>query len=318
MGGGGSAPSPDKNIGRAALENAQTGRDMLAWMKDQAAVTNDWAEQDRAYDLEVFRPRQRQMVDDAFSWDNSDRRAERRSSARADVALEGAMAIDSNRRQAMAMGVDPRSGRFANSEAKMRTATALGQAGASNLADRAVDAEAYSRQANAINMGSGFAVNPATSMSLSNQAGQAGFGGAMRGTESMGNLLNADYRNRLSQYNANQSSSAGLWGGIGSAIGMMAPVIMSSKDAKTDKEPAGDNLAALEDIPVERWRYREETGMSPEKHVGPYAEDFQRETGLGDGKTIAVQDMVGVTMGAVKELAAKVERIEDFQRKRAA
>ena len=37
--------------------------------------------------------------------------------------------------------------------------------------------------------------------------------------------------------------------------------------------------------------------------------DFQRETGLGDGKTINVIDAIGVTMAATKELSKDVRSL---------
>ncbi|HWQ39164.1 MAG TPA: hypothetical protein VNM24_11260, partial [Burkholderiales bacterium] len=45
-------------------------------------------------------------------------------------------------------------------------------------------------------------------------------------------------------------------------------------------------------------------------HVGPYAEDFAKRFGVGDGKTISVIDAVGVTLAAVKGVAKKVDRLE--------
>jgi hypothetical protein len=45
------------------------------------------------------------------------------------------------------------------------------------------------------------------------------------------------------------------------------------------------------------------------EHVGPYAEDMQRVTGLGDGKSIKVQDALGLTMRAVQDVSRKVDRI---------
>ena len=62
-------------------------------------------------------------------------------------------------------------------------------------------------------------------------------------------------------------------------------------------------------MPVEQWTYNKGQGDGG-THVGPYAEDFTAATGMGDGKTIKAQDAFGVTAGAVKELAAKVNRIE--------
>ncbi len=42
----------------------------------------------------------------------------------------------------------------------------------------------------------------------------------------------------------------------------------------------------------------------------PYAEDFAREFGVGDGTKINVIDAVGVTLAAVKGVAQKVHRLE--------
>ncbi|PWB90923.1 hypothetical protein C5688_08655 [Methylocystis sp. MitZ-2018] len=53
------------------------------------------------------------------------------------------------------------------------------------------------------------------------------------------------------------------------------------------------------------------TGVEDEgAHIGTYAQDFQRETGLGDGKSINVIDAIGVAMGAIKELSAKVDKLD--------
>lgn len=62
-------------------------------------------------------------------------------------------------------------------------------------------------------------------------------------------------------------------------------------------------------MPVEKWRYKEGTGMDDAEHVGPYAEDFKEATGLGDGKTINVVDAIGITMGAIQELSRKVDNL---------
>ena len=39
-------------------------------------------------------------------------------------------------------------------------------------------------------------------------------------------------------------------------------------------------------LPVETWRYRDEIDPSGKRHIGTYAEDFQRGFGLGDGKSL--------------------------------
>jgi hypothetical protein len=79
---------------------------------------------------------------------------------------------------------------------------------------------------------------------------------------------------------------------------------------KKDKEPIarGEALNAVRSMPIERWTYK--SGISDEgRHVGPYAEDFSRQTGTGNGKAINVQDAIGVALGAIKDLDARIEAL---------
>jgi hypothetical protein len=210
------------------------------------------------------------------------------------------------------MGVNPASGRYLNAQARGATDSALAVAGARNTARRTVDDQGRQLRASAINMGSGMAVNPSQSIGLSNQAGQTGFSGAMQGYGQQANILNQDFQNRMQSYEASQGALGGLFGGLGTIVGAMPAGtlgFLSSKDAKTGKQPARGALKAVRDMPVEKWTYK--PGMGDGKtHIGPYAEDFQKATGTGDGKTIDAITMTGVTMGAVKELAGKVESLE--------
>ena len=181
MGGGGSAPEPDKNIGRAALKSAKTGEAMLAWMQDQAAITNEWAADDRAREVEVFRPLQDAFIQEAATWDSAARKNEAAQQAVADVRQQTANAEAGRVRQAMAMGINPNSSRFMAAGRSAALDAGLAAAGAQNMSRRRVEQEAEAKRANAINMGSGLAVNPGTSMSLSNGALQAGGSAAMSG-----------------------------------------------------------------------------------------------------------------------------------------
>lgn len=308
--GGGSAPSPDPNVGIAALKSAQTGENMLSWMQDQAKITNQWAKEDRSRYTSVFQPLQDKYIAEAQNWDSQARKDEQAGKAIADVQQQARQADQSRVRQAMAMGINPNSGRFAAASAKGATDTALATAGAGNLARRQVEAEAEAKRANAINMGSGLAVNPATSLGLSNGAVTTGGAAAMQGYQQQGNLLNQDYQNRLQAYNMEQQSAAGMFSGLGTMAGMLFG--LSSKDAKTDKKPMeeGEALGAVREMPVERWRYK--PGFADggaDEHIGPYAEDFTSITGEGDGKAINLVSEIGLALGAVKDLDAKVDRI---------
>ena len=70
-------------------------------------------------------------------------------------------------------------------------------------------------------------------------------------------------------------------------------------------------LRAMKRTPIGRWSYKR--GVIPgdeREHIGPYAEDFQKNFEVGDGKTIHVADAVGVNMAATKALAKEVDQLK--------
>ncbi|WP_158248009.1 tail fiber domain-containing protein [Paracoccus sp. SY] len=259
----------------------------------------------------MFKPLQDSYIADAKAWDTPGRRSQAASEAMADVALQGRLAEGQRTRQAMAMGISPNSGRFLAAQREGGNDIALAKVGAGNLARDRIEAQGEAKMANAINLGSGLGVNPATSMQLSNSAIGSGAQGAMGGYNQQGQLLNQDYQNRMQTWQANQQSQAGLLGGLGAVAGMVnwgsalpaMGAMLSSKDAKTDKTPVGDGAAleAVRSMPIESWTYKPGQGDGG-RHVGTYAEDFQSATGTGDGKSIDIASAIGVTMGAIKDL----------------
>lgn len=307
---GGSAPRSDPQMGQAALLSAQTGKDMLAWMQQQAQVTNGWAAEDRARYKGVFEPMQDAFIAEAKGFASPERKLAAADAAAADVTLAAGQQQGQMKRQMGAMGVNPASGRFMAAMGRQGTDTALATAGARNLATRTVDDQGRQLRAAAINMGSGMGVNPGTSMGLSNSAGSAGFQGAMSGYGQQASILNQDYQNRMQAWQAKQGMMGGLFGGLGTIAGALpwGTGILSSKGLKTDKAPVKGALEAVKAMPVEKWTYKPGAGDGG-THVGPYAEDFAKETGMGDGKTIDPISAMGLTMKAVQELSAKVEAI---------
>jgi hypothetical protein len=301
---GSSAPPPDPNIGIAAAQTAATGEAMFQFMQDQADITNGWAEADRARYDEKFVPEQDAYIEKSKTWASPERKASEAAAASANVAQQASLNQGAMERNAMAMGVNPNSGAYASASQKATTDTALAQAGAKNLSNQQIEAEAQAMQANVINMGSGLAVNPATSMGLSNGAVSSGGSAAMNGYSAQADMLNTQHNQQMSSYEANNASTQALLGSIGSVVGM----IPSSKKIKENKKPV-DALAAIEGMPVEQWDYKSGEGDGG-THIGPYAEDFQKSTGMGDGKSIDAISMIGVTLGAVRELAEKVKSIE--------
>lgn len=268
--GGGSAPAPDPRIGEAALKNAALGEDWLEFAYKQFDVANErqaeqdkvanqvtqqqlaaskqsqeWATQDRKRYNTVFKPLQDQFIDDAKNWDSAERQSERAAEAKADVINNATQARQAAERNMASMGINPTSGRYAGIDRAGSQATALAAAGAENTSRNAVRKEGVAMRADAINLGNGLAVNPATSLGLSSSTGSAamgtaagnnqqaaglssimgqGYQGAMSGYGNQASILNQQYGNQLNAWQAQQQASAqasgGLWSGIGSAVGM--------------------------------------------------------------------------------------------------
>lgn len=355
MGGksGGSAPSPDPAIGQAALMQAQLGQQWMSFAQEQFKVANarqakqdiianqvtqqqldaskqsqKWATEDRKRYQDVFQPLQDEFIETASNWDSKERQESVAAEAKADVINSATQQRQATQRNMASMGVDPTSGRFAGVDRAAEVDTALAAAGAQNNARSTVRNQAVAMKGDAVNMGNGLAVNPATSLGLSTGAGSAamqttagnnaqaagnanimgqGFSGAMSGYGNQANILNAQYGNQLNAWQANQQANNSMWSGIGSIAGM-GLMAFSSKDYKEKKKPAKGSLDAVRRMPVGEWKYKD--GIADgDHHVGPYAEDFQAATGKGDGKTINLMDAVGVTMGAVQELAKQVDKM---------
>ena len=119
------------------------------------------------------------------------------------------------------------------------------------------------------------------------------------------------YQGQLAGYQADQQrGNAALGGlaGLGSAyISTLGPAAAAacSHDYKENKRPVAEILPRVESLRVEAWDYKEGYG-DEQTHIGPYAEEFQHLFGVGDGKTIAYIDMIGVCLLAIQELAAQV------------
>lgn len=104
-----------------------------------------------------------------------------------------------------------------------------------------------------------------------------------------------------------KKTSGGAMESITQAVGMaiMAYAMMGSHSSlKKDIVPATNILEKLQSLSIFRWKYKEEEVA----HIGPMAEDFQRIFEVGDGKTLHAFDLLGVLLGAVKELSLKGEQ----------
>lgn len=75
--------------------------------------------------------------------------------------------------------------------------------------------------------------------------------------------------------------------------------LISHSSFKENIEPATSVLAKLAQLKINTWHYKGDAV----KHIGPMAEQFREVFNVGDGVTINLADMLGVLLGAVKELA---------------
>lgn len=310
-GGGGGDYKPDPNVGLAALKSAKVGKKYLKLMKEQMAVSNEWASQDRARYEDTFQPLEDRFIKTAKRYDSPWRQRQAGSEAKADVAQQAQLAKQQSNREMAAMGVNPKSGRYKALNRSINFDTALSKAGAATLARKGVRDKADMMMSSAINLGKGFAVNPATSLGLSNSAASSGFSGAMQGYNQQGQMLAQQDRNQLYADQMQQQNNSGLFGALGTAAGLMPWGSINSDEDKKEgiKEPK-KALPALRDLGIKSYAYKPEVGDAPGKrHTGPMAQDWKKATGSGDGKTIDAQDAIGVTMQAVKELDKKVDGI---------
>lgn len=290
---------------------------------------NTWAAEDRDRYKTVFQPMEDAFIDKAKNWDSPEKQAQAAAEAKGDVLAASAQAEQTRQRQMGGMGINPASGRFAATERSADTATALASAGAQNNARTTLKNQAVALQADAANMGRGLPSQATQALGLGVQTGnsivgnnvstnsarnqsvgilQSGYSTAMQGYGQQANILNNLYQNQLAGWQAQQSANASSASGMMSGIGSIAGLFFSDEDAKEDKKPVSGMLKAVRGMPVQEWSYKPGLGDGG-RHIGTYAQDFQRETGKGDGRSIPVIDAIGVTMGAIKELDQKVDQL---------
>ena len=291
-----------------------------------------WATEDRERYNSVFKPIEDQFIEEASNYATPEKQAQAAAEASADVKTAQAGAAEQNLRQSASLGINPTSGRYAGIDRATDMAYSLADAGAQNNARTAVRDKGLALKADVANLGRGLPAQSAQAQSLGlsassgalglNQATNAqsmqaanivnsGYAGAMQGYAGMGSTLNQQYSTQVNAWQAEQQQKNSLWGGIGEALGGLAGFFMpSDENIKENKQPVkeGAALEAVEKMPIEEWDYK--PGVEDEgRHIGTYAQDFQKATGKGDGKSIPVIDAIGITMKAVQDVSAKVDNL---------
>lgn len=278
---------------------------------------------DAEMDRQKFRALEDTMVSEAMNQDRTSVRNQYAGRAASDVEQATAAARSVAARNLSRMGINPNAARFADLNNQITLGTAAARAGAMNNARMAADQVIDAKRMNAISLGRNLPATQLSAIGTGSTVGNsnaglfnaqnapmfAGYQGAMGGLQGalgaqsgIANVMNMGYQNELAASQAGGAAMQGLGSLVGAGLSFM-----SSRDMKEDKAPvkSGSALDAVRDMPVETWKYKGDN----REHVGTYAEDFKRETGMGDGRTISVQDALGVTMAAIKDLDAKVERM---------
>ena len=111
--------------------------------------------------------------------------------------------------------------------------------------------------------------------------------------------------------------ATGIFGPAAGAGGInaIAPFVFAGASSRDFKEeirpiPEGEALKAVETLDLATWRYKPEMGLGLDRHAGPMAEDM-KGLGLSDGRSVHPMDSAGLGLAAVKDLAKKVERLEN-------
>lgn len=114
-------------------------------------------------------------------------------------------------------------------------------------------------------------------------------------------LANADAQRKVNDANRRAAKKERRNNMIGTIIGLFRSS-ESSKDA-VEKNP--QLLDKLKKVRVDKWKYH----GGDRDHIGPYAEEFNQTFGVGKNHQgyLDVVDVLGVALGAVKELNEKVE-----------
>jgi hypothetical protein len=321
---------------QAELERLRPTLDALAAGQIQSTtLANDITKQARDDYNTTYRPLEQRVAADATAAGSAGE--QETAAGRAGIDVQRAIDLErgASDRSMASMGVNPNSGKFVGAN---RTAAILGaaaRAGAETGAREREKLRGDMMRSSAAAMGRGMTGTALTGIQVGGGAAGQAAGLASAGSD-RGNAIGQQYLGNMSgaagiygnaanvagnaagTYNnlgqlklaqAAQSSSgyAALGSGLGSIAGMA--MMFSDENMKTGKRKVRGAREAIDGMRVEKWKYKPGEVADDAEHVGTYAQDFQRETGLGDGRTISVIDAIGVNMAATKELSRDLKSL---------
>ena len=110
-----------------------------------------------------------------------------------------------------------------------------------------------------------------------------------------------------------QQQAGSQWQGAANIAGGLGSLAFkSSRSYKENDAPPPERIMdKVNELKVRTWQYRRHIDPRQEIHIGPYAEDWKRIMGYGDGMEIAVQDAFGVAIKCIQELHEQVATLEE-------
>lgn len=235
------------------------GQEQLAWAKEKYAkdmqiadevikaalkrqeVNDANAAADRKRYETIYQPLENELARDAQEYATPEKMEIDAARAQADVAQQ----FDQSRQRALenlqSFGVDPSSLRYAALDRGANVQQAAASAAAGNQARQQTEAVGRALRSEAINVGRGYPGQIAGTYGTALQSGNQGINSALATTASgantmgtglqwqgagnqalgtWGNTLNTGFQNQLAAWDANQSSSSGLGGILGTALGV--------------------------------------------------------------------------------------------------
>jgi len=238
--GGGDAPSPDPQIGEAALKQAELGQQWLDFSKDAYAVSTKrqgeldtltkqvqemqlgtaadqmkWSREDRERYKSTFQPIEDEYIAQVKEYDSPAKQEAAAAEARGEVQSAAATSRATARREAEALGVNPTAGRYAGIEKAGELTTGLASAGAANAARTSVRDKALALKAGVMDFGRGLptqSVAAATAgLNAGNSAVSSGQANQSLYQQSTG-IMNTGYQGGMSGYQGQATTLTNKYG----------------------------------------------------------------------------------------------------------
>ena len=323
----------------------QIGQDVATQQQADSAKASERADQQWSQYQTTFQPIEEKMAQEAMDYGNAADQERAAGQAATDVTQQFQSQRAAAQRQLTSMGVKPNAGNFMAAEREMDASEAAARAAAMTGTRQSVKDKGVSLRAGAAAFGRNQTNTAGQQVGLSTGSGSAatqsagagvgstmaagsqvagGYGAqigaansAVQANLGLGGLMNSAYGNQAQMYG---SQMAGLGQLMGTAAGFYGKpqgsgAVASSRDFKESNAPVdtGDAVEAFKRLDVDSWKYRDGIADGG-RHVGPYAEDVQRE--LGDevapgGKQIDMISMSGAQTAAIKGLAEKLDEQDE-------